>query len=146
VKWEGVHGAPTKPGPDLSGYYGDDIGTLTMEDHLFASGKLTMTEGSPDSGILLGWYNSEKRGWPPENFLGAVIEGPSAVGHYFRPLSATSQPGVFQDSSDGPVVRPDQVEHSWTMEYFPTAGAGRSVISVTLDELRKTLLLPVGHK
>jgi hypothetical protein len=132
--------------PDLSGYYGDDIGTLTLENRLFASGKLTMTEGAPDSGMLFGWYNSEQRGWPTENFLGVVIEGPSRVGHYFRPYSGTSQQGVFQDSSDGPVIRPDQVEHTWTMEYLPTSNGGNGTIEVTLDGLSKTLFLPAEHK
>lgn len=128
--------------PDLSGYYGDDIGHLSLENRLVASGKLTMTEGAPDSGMLFGWFNSEERGWPPQNFLGVVIEGPSRVGHYFRPYAATST-GAIRDAQDGPVLRPDQTSHDWSIEYDPTRNG---LLVATLDGQRKIMTLPAGFK
>ncbi len=132
--------------PDLAGSYGDNVGLLTMQDHLSASGKITMTEGAPDSAAILGWYNSSGRGWPARNVMCVVIEGPSRVGHYFRPYYGTSQSGVYRDSGSGPVILPDSQPHSWTMEYDPQGGGGNGLLTMTLDGIAKSLTLGAGHK
>ncbi|MCA9448611.1 MAG: hypothetical protein KC931_15920 [Candidatus Omnitrophica bacterium] len=131
---------------DAAAYGDDDIGLLSLENPLFASGKMTMTEGAPDSAAVLGWYNSSGRGWPPKNFLGVVIEGPSRVGHYFRPYYGTSQEGVSKDGENGPVVRPDSIPHDWSISYDPAGNGGNGQINVTLDDENKQLQLSPGHK
>ncbi len=132
--------------PDLAGSYGDNAGFLTLQDHLSASGKIAMTEGAPDSAAILGWYNSSGRGWPAKNVMCVVIEGPSRVGHYFRPYYGTSQTGVYRDSGSGPIILPYGESHLWTMDYNPQGSGGNGLLTVTLDGISKTLPLGAGHK
>ena len=72
--------------------YADPVGPLTLKDHLVARGKVAFPVGSPDSGMLFGWFNSktvnQKDGL--RDFVGVRIEGPTRVGHYFAPLVAGS--------------------------------------------------------
>ena len=63
-----------------------------MDDHLEASGTVSMIRAAADSAVLIGWFNSETHiGAPPINFIGVMIEGPSQIGHYFRPIYANSK-------------------------------------------------------
>jgi hypothetical protein len=132
--------------PAAAGAYGDDIGNLSMEDSLLASGVMTMTEGAPDSAALFGWYNSSGRDWRARNFLGVVIEGPSRVGHYFRPFYGTSQEDAFRDGQTGPVLRPDFTQHTWSMSYDPEAANGNGELTVTLDGESKVLQVSPAHR
>src|SRR5439155_23697359 len=65
--------------------YADRVGPLSNDDALQASGKLAFTTGSPDSGMLIGWFNSHSPPGPKslKNFIGVRVEGPTRVGHYF---------------------------------------------------------------
>ena len=132
--------------PNPAAYYGDDIGQLTLQNHLYASGKIVMTEAGPDSAAWLGWFRAEQRGWPLSNFVGVMIEGPSRVGHYFRPYYATSNTGAYRDSQNGPVIRPNSVVHTWSIEYDPDGAGGQGEVTVTLDSETKILTLAPGHK
>ena len=60
------------------------------------------------------------------NVLGIVLEGPSRVGHYFRPgYSNRAGAGLTADGSEGwPVIRPDGQPHSWRLHYRPGSGPG----------------------
>ena len=68
---------------DNPGYYGDNAGRLSLDDHLVASGRLALTDRGPEAGFYLGWFNSAERGYPPKNVLGVFAEGPSSVGSMF---------------------------------------------------------------
>ena len=51
-----------------------------------------MLRASADSAVLIGWFNSETHiGAPPKNFVGIMVEGPSRIGHYFRPVYANAE-------------------------------------------------------
>jgi len=133
--------------PTAAGAYGDDsIGQLSMEDPLSASGKMKMTLGSPDSAAILGWYNSSGRGWPVQNCIGVVIEGPSSVGHYFRPFYGTSQQGEFQNAGDGPVVPLGAAALDWGIDYDPDANGGNGAVTATLDGEIKSIDLTPQHR
>ena len=61
-----------------------------------AYGKLAFMRASPDSGCYLGWFNARSkqahnglRNVGQRDYLGVLLEGPSRIGHYFRPRSAT---------------------------------------------------------
>lgn len=134
------------------GYYADRVGHLTLADHLHASGKVGFTLGCADSGMYLGWFNSGMRDQAPTrgdvrltNFLGILVEGPSRIGHYFRPAYATAS-GDGATAGEGPVIRPDGRPHAWTLDYDPAANGGNGRVRVTLDAESVTLDLAPGHK
>jgi len=118
-------------------YYADEVGRLTLDNSLFASGRLTALQASSDSGFLIGWFDKDKLGWPPQDFLGAAIEGPSRAGHYFRLMYHTSR-GALGESVSNPLVFPNNTVYRWEMAYDPKSHtftgrlAGGAEISTTL--------------
>jgi len=100
-------------------FYGDDVGVLTLDDAISASGRISVVQASSDSGLLFGWFNEADRGWPPRNFLGIVVEGPSRVGHYFR-LKYVGEHGDTGESEGNPFIFPDGAGHLWQVSYDPT--------------------------
>jgi hypothetical protein len=142
-------------------YYGARTGMLTLNDELVASGKLAFLKAGSDSGVYLGWFNSadkQKHDTPEyvvrqKNYLAALIEGPSRVGHYFRPsygvLDGTGQTaeGEGRQAEPGwPVIRPDSKVHDWRMHYRPQGGSGAGQIELALDGEAHTLDLTPAHR
>jgi hypothetical protein len=80
---------------------------------------------------------------PPKSLLAILIEGPSRVGHYFRP-ACYSRAGQGESRREGPLLRPDGRTHAWTLRYSPQGAAGRGLISFSLDGEAQTMPLPVG--
>ena len=131
-------------------YYADRVDRLTLNDPLAASGTVAFTVGGPDSAMRIGWFNSgashEPAGQePPSNFVGILIEGPSRIGHYFRPAYGLAQ-GAGTAAQQGPMIFPSDRKHSWTLTYDPRANGGNGAIRVTLDDAPVTLILAPGHK
>ena len=111
---------------------------------------MAFTVGGPDSAMRIGWFNSgashEPAGQePPANFVGILIEGPSRIGHYFRPAYGLAQ-GAGTAAQQGPMIFPSDRKHSWTLTYDPRANGGNGAIRVTLDDAPVTLILAPGHK
>ncbi len=132
-------------------YYAAPVEQLTLDDHLEASGTLTMHGAGADSAVYIGWFDSQSKQSAdlPEheqrqrNYLGALLEGPSRAGHYFRPgYGASDSTGT--NAAQGPIVLPDRSVHRWTIRYEPSAGEGTGVIRTTLDG-RETVL-PVNSE
>ena len=122
--------------------YGAPVEGLSLDQPLEASGKVAMTLASADSGVLIGWYNSHiTAGIPPNNFVGAFIEGPSRIGHYFRPVFASSA-DIRGALNEGPVLRGDSTSHEWTIRYDPEANAGQGRIVTILDGVEAALDMP----
>ncbi len=129
-------------------YYADRVGTLTLNDTLYAEGTVRFVASGPDSAVYLGWFDSESKqnkSRPDhhsrqQNYLGILLEGPSRVGHYFRPGYGT-ETGNGLNADRGPLLRIDKMKHAWTMRYDPHAAGGRGVIVVTLDEQQVSLPL-----
>jgi hypothetical protein len=120
--------------PDQACYYGVPIGRLTLDQELEASGKVCFRAAAADSAVLVGWFNSRTFiGAPPANFLGILVEGPSRIGHYFRPVCGSSD-DVKCVAPEGPVIRPDSRPHTWRLHYDPTASDGHGRVLVTLDD------------
>jgi hypothetical protein len=127
-------------------YYGAKTGALTLDDELVASGTIAFHGAGSDSGVYLGWFNAETKKDPtvkeqevPRNILAILIEGPSRVGHYFRPEVRTAN-GLGIAAGDGTVIRPDGKPHQWELRYAPQAdGSGR--VTVTFDGAEQTITL-----
>jgi hypothetical protein len=142
--------------PDRLAYYGDKIGDLSMNDALFASGKVTLRRGVSDSTVLFGFFHSTdsikqsnaQRSGVPENFLGFAIEGPSSQGFYFYPvygLDQDSQGNTGAYANNPPRIVPDAKTHDWTLRYDPSAPGGPRIV-ITLDNKPIELRLPDDHK
>ncbi len=132
--------------PEQSGYYADRVGPLGMEQPLHAEGRVVMTKAGADSAVLIGWFNSKTHiGSPPNNFAGIMVEGPSRIGHYFRPAYSNAK-GESAIQSSGPVIRPNSQAHSWTLDYDPNAASGNGKITVTLDGQPVSIDLKPGIK
>ena len=134
-------------------YYGAKTQKLTLEDELIASGKIAFTGAGSDSGVLLGWFDSESKKSqtrpqhevPPNNVLAIAIEGPSRIGHYFRPAYWNSK-GNGGIVDEGPIIRPDGKPHTWSMHYDPKGGDGHGRITWKLDDAERTFDLKAGVK
>jgi len=121
-------------------YYAAKAANLSLTNALYAAGKLAFMAAGSDSAVYLGWFNAASKTNkntphhidPQRNLLAVLIEGPSQVGHYFRPVYATaSGNGVLKES--GPLIKPDGRVHDWSMRYQPNATGGGGEIIVTLD-------------
>jgi hypothetical protein len=128
-------------------YYGAKIETLTLEDELRASGTIAFHGAGSDSGAYLGWFNGESKQDPnvreqesPKNILAILIEGPSRVGHYFRPEVRTAT-GAGLAAQSGPIIRPDGKAHRWELRYAPVPADGSGRITVTFDGAEQTIIL-----
>jgi hypothetical protein len=133
-------------------YYAGSAGPFTLEDELVASGKLVFSGAGSDSGVYLGWFNGaskEKKVSPDhqeaqKNILAVAIEGPSRIGHYFRPAYSTARGNV--ESTIGPLIRPDGQRHNWSLRYSPAGANGAGLIIVALDGHEQQLPLKPGDR
>lgn len=127
-------------------YYADRVGSLSLDQPLEASGRVCLAVGAPDSAACLGWFNSAttNAAMTATNFLGLLIEGPTRIGHYFRPRYATAQ-GRRGMARTGPVIVPGQALH-WSLSYQPGANGGAGAIRVTLQGESVTLNLKPGER
>jgi hypothetical protein len=121
-------------------YYAARTEKLSLTNELYASGKLAFTGAGSDSAVYFGWFDSASKTnkntpehvSPQTNLLAILIEGPSRVGHHFRPVYATANgKGVVKES--GPLIKPDGRVHQWSMRYRPKTDSGAGEITVTLD-------------
>ncbi len=143
--------------PQNAANYGAVVpGTLNLNNDLQATGRVAMVRGASDSALLLGWFDSTKatnaggakgsEGLMPTNFVGILLEGPSALGWYFRAVYRNSMGTKDGTGFSGPIILPDGTRHRWTCQYSPTANGGNGSITVTLDGQVNTLNLPAGVK
>ena len=133
-------------------YYASKVGPLSLDDELFASGRIVFNGAGSDSGVYLGWFNSH---WKTNkvssdhdegqrNHLAVLIEGPSQIGHYFRAAYATTKgEGVIEPS--GPIIRPDGRIHRWSIRYSPQP-QGHGQLTVRLDDDVQTLIVSEEHR
>ncbi|HWB03303.1 MAG TPA: hypothetical protein VG796_09785 [Verrucomicrobiales bacterium] len=134
-------------------YYAAKTIPLTLQDELTASGRLAFTAAGSDSSVYLGWFDSQAKQnkTTPEhledqkNILAINIEGPSRVGHYFRPAYRNAA-GEGEIKSSGPLILPDGRTHRWKMHYSPAGAGGKGQITVIFDDSTQTLDLKPGLK
>jgi hypothetical protein len=131
-------------------YYADRVGPFSLSDRLEARGRVVLAVGAPDSGMMIGWFNSkvkEADDLDPlsgRNFIGVVIGGPTRVGHYFLPTCVTTAGGRAEPKF-GPVLKQGQT-YEWTLVFDPATNEGRGQIRVTLGTESVILDLRPGQK
>jgi hypothetical protein len=141
-------------------YCGAKTGRLTLDDELTASGKLALLKANSDSGVYIGWFDAatKQANQVPEhaarqkNYLGVLVEGPSRVGHYFRPgYGGRDSSGHNAGETSAarrrwPLVYPDATVHTWTIHYRPQAAGGAGQIEVIFDGHSDTMDLAAGDR
>ncbi|HWP40219.1 MAG TPA: hypothetical protein VNL70_04790 [Tepidisphaeraceae bacterium] len=149
LRWSPTNRAGGDPGEiavtmwrdERPAYFAAPIATVTLDQPLHAEGRLAFTGAGSDSGVCLGWFNADSKRnkrdpevqHPAANFLAIAIEGPSRIGHYFRPIYSTSVQGIRGDAGSGPIIRPDAKQRRWSIDYDPAAAGGKGQITVALD-------------
>ncbi len=128
-------------------YYGDMLDeTLTLDNKLEASGKVSLKVGVTDSATHIGFFHStdslrdstsQTMQWP-ENFVGVTIEGPTDEGFFFYPTYGTNVEGEGSDSrgDSPPRIYPNGESLDWTLVYDPDGGPngfGQMIISLDGD-------------
>jgi hypothetical protein len=133
-------------------FYAAQVESLSLEDELFASGELVFNSAGSDSGAYLGWFNSNSKTnkfssdhqESQRNFLAILIEGPSRIGHYFRPAYRTATgKGVIEPA--GPIIRPEGQVHRWLLHYSPQS-EGHGLMRVQLDQEVQTFTVRPEHR
>jgi hypothetical protein len=149
-----IGGTIWRPSAQRETYYAAKTGgTFTLNDHLSASGKVALRRANSDGGMYLGWFNQSSienvsgsgSNVPIANFLAVEIEGPSRIGHYFRPVLGTAS-AARHDSDNGPVIMPDLQSHNFTIDYDPSANGGLGAVNVTLDSTTRQLQLTAADR
>jgi hypothetical protein len=141
--WRGEYAQPA--------YYAARLERLTLNDAFSASGRIAFTRAGSDSGSCFGWFdstskqNKTSRDHPSENILGIMIEGPSRIGHYFRPFYNDST-GAGELKPHGPIIRPDGKAHTFAVRYDPSGAGGNGKVIFKLDNDEQTYDLPAGAK
>jgi WD40 repeat protein len=127
----------------VPGYYGDVVGRLTLDDPLTASGRVRHKLYGHDGGMYLGWFNSRRRGWPPENVLGVLIDGSTSSGPRLRGCIASADPKIAHCQWEtAPPVSTDGATHSWKINYAPQADEGAGRLSVWIDDREDSFTVP----
>jgi hypothetical protein len=137
---------------DKGCWYADKVGPFTLDDELYASGKVGFTHAGSDGGASFGYFNAEtkkaelavKKTRELANILAIHIEGPSRIGHYFNPIFANSRSDQIEPG-EGPIIRPDGKAHDWIFHYKPNAD-GSGTITVTLDGVPRTVQIPAEKR
>ena len=135
------------------------LAEFTLDDELHASGKFTLRSAGADSGVLVCFFDSNSKknkdiphhDQPETNLLGILSEGPSRIGHIFRPAYSTSTGAWRCPTFEGtprqrPVLRPDDAVHDWELHYEPEAAQDRGKITLTFDGQPHYLVLEEGHR
>jgi hypothetical protein len=134
-------------------FYAREVGPFSLEDDFAASGRISFTAAGSDSGVYLGWFDSRSKTnkvssdheQAAKNILAILIEGPSRIGHYFRPQYQTAA-GEGQMKESGPIIRPDSSIHQWSIQYSAKAANGNGAIDVKFDDKVETLVLTPEHR
>jgi hypothetical protein len=137
-------------------YFGLPVGPFSLDDELYAAGRLALVGASSDSGVYLGWFNSktkqanltaEHEARQPD-LLALLIEGPSRIGHYVRPaVSLSNRQGRTADGADGwPTIRPDGRIHNWEFRYQPLSDGAGGTITLEFDSVSKAFSITAAER
>jgi len=138
--------------PEFKGYYADDAGRLTLDDPLFAAGRIAFPRFSVDAGMHFGWFDAAEQGWPPKNFLGVYLDSLSSAGRFLTPMYGTSRARrervegrtIFRGAGFGGeelLFHPDGRPAAWSLRYDPEAAGGTGAVTLTFGAEFQTVTL-----
>jgi hypothetical protein len=137
-------------------YYATPIKPRTLNEKLYASGRFAVTADDGTSGVLIGWFNKDSRGWRTPNSLAMRLDGNGGRGYilfyeYGTQHDLAGGGGAFEgpryQTTKTPFFKPDGTTHTWTLQYDPTGANGGGLMTFTVDGTRKyEQPLDPGHK
>lgn len=122
------------------GYYGDDVGTITLDDPVSFSGQIGFQEGNADSGLYVGYFNAANKMKPlanadegriQSNVLGFRVE--TSRGRGVDLEAVVSPPGAKHGIKKGGTIEARKEPHTFTFDYDPKTGDGFGQIRFTLN-------------
>jgi hypothetical protein len=130
----------------------DDI-EISGEHFAFDRGTVALRGAGSDSGVYFGFFDAaakrnkgtSDRQARPTNVFAILVEGPSAVGHYFRG-GYYNGAGEGQFENSGPMIQPDGQVHRWSLRYVPNAPRDDGELTVTFDGQVQTSRVSREHK
>ena len=136
-------------------YYAMPIKPKSLNDRLRASGRLAVTSDDGSSGILLGWFNKNSRGWRTPNSMAMRVDGNGGRGYilfyeYGTQRYLAGGGGAFEgpryQTTRTPFFKPDGTSHAWSFEYDPDGADGNGLMRFTVDDRKYEEPLAPGHK
>jgi hypothetical protein len=135
-------------------WYAKVIPTKTLNDHLSASGKFSVTWDDNGNGILFGFFNSDSKGWRAKNSLVFRLDGNGmkywtfyeyGTQHWLAGGAGCFAGDAYQTTKTRP-MKSDGTPHDWKLEYDPQGANGNGEVTFTLDGRPWKLALTDGHK
>ena len=128
-----------EPVDPYHGFYGDDVGELTLDDPISFSGTINFVNGGTDASMVFGYFNSEDqmkplapdKKEPKPQVMGIQIADATAVGYNFTPTLRTP---TGRAAKTGPQFVPDRQRRHFSFEYDPAANNGQGRIIAKLDD------------
>jgi hypothetical protein len=129
-----------EPEDPYHGFYGDDIGELTLDDAISFSGTVNFANGGTDASMMFGYFNrddqlkpltaSDGKSYKPQ-VLGIQIDDLTAAGYFFTPLLSSA---AGKADKRGPQFVPDRRQRHFSFDYDPSANNSRGRITAKLDD------------
>jgi hypothetical protein len=134
-------------------WYAKVIRPKTLNDRLFASGKVEVRSNSAPCGALFGWFNETSRGWRTPNSLVFRLDGNGNTYWVFfeygtrnwRTGGGATFEGRYQTTKTKPFLA-DGTVHDWSLRYDPEGDGGNGLITFTFDGTNYLRGLLPGHK
>jgi hypothetical protein len=141
--------------PERMACYADRLESLSLDKPLHASGRVVLTRGVTDSGVLIGFFDSRESmqsnpaqyAGLPQNFFGISTDGPSREGFLFTPTYR------LKDGHDGrvpaetsPHLYPGDPSLAWSFDYDPEGANGLGQVNVRLGDKSVSLDLNEGAR
>jgi hypothetical protein len=122
-------------------YYAENIGAMTLNDKLSASGTFAVTQTSGGAGVFFGFFRAQQpgAGGRPVSSLGLDFDFEPKGGRLaLRLITGKNQscgtfitpfiPGKFRPTP----IRNDGTRYKWALDYDPKAADGRGRITFTI--------------
>lgn len=145
-----IGGTFTHAEAPLFAFYGDEVGTLTLDDRLSFSGSIAYLKGETDAGMSFGFFNLKDKVPGPVPRDGIILRHALKMnitdngnGWAFTPWACLSQ---IVTKGVGPMFYPDSNRRRFKLEYDPAGNGGLGRLEVTLDEHRAHLNLTAAQR
>jgi len=123
-------------------FYGDNVGPLTLDHKLTASGTFAFTQTTGGAGVFVGFFQKDQPGASgrPIGSLGMDFDTEKGGGRLaVRLITAKNQscgtfvtpyvPGKFRPTP----IRADGTRYKWTLDYDPAGAGGRGRFTFTMQ-------------
>jgi hypothetical protein len=142
-----------EPVDPITGYYGDDIGKLTLDDPISFSGNVCFVSDSTDAGMQIGFFNAKEMMAEPSpsrnlhtntSTLGILVEGGASGGKRFSPQVTSSKDTDVV--GQGIPFNPIKKVIPFKVDYDPKANNNIGRLTVTLGDATASMNLTAQQR